>query len=216
MPHIPLTHTSTLPSLVSAPPTRRTLPLPKHWFEPAKVCMNSIIHAGMWDGDEIMSLSLAIIMCYTCMQNLACCVMTIWTWDRMYRDILFNLNKTDAKQLQRFALAFTTALCILMRISFQTGTYNYGMSFVCSQKRTQFSSVHFDLLTQEMLHLQYIAKGKFFFLRCTTLQQKNQRLQGIWTQDRAWARHWRLSLYQYTTATFNSLSEKNNGNWRRI
>jgi len=37
VPHIPLTHTSTLPSLRSAPPTRRILPLPKHCGRTANI-----------------------------------------------------------------------------------------------------------------------------------------------------------------------------------
>ena len=48
----------------------------------------------------------------------------------------------------------------------------------------------------------FSGRANSFFARCTTLQRKNQRLfSGIRTQDRAWARHWRLSLYQsYTYA----------------
>ena len=37
VPHIPLIHTSTLPSLGSAPPTRRILPLPEHWGRTANI-----------------------------------------------------------------------------------------------------------------------------------------------------------------------------------
>ena len=45
------------------------------------------------------------------------------------------------------------------------------------------------------------AKGKFLFLRHHPSTEKTKGFSGIRTQDRAWARHWRLSLYQYTTAT---------------
>ena len=37
VPHIPLTQTSTLPSLLVAPPTRRTLPVLEHWGDAANV-----------------------------------------------------------------------------------------------------------------------------------------------------------------------------------
>ena len=37
VPQIPLTHTSTLPSLLLAPPIRRILPLPEHWGDSANL-----------------------------------------------------------------------------------------------------------------------------------------------------------------------------------
>ena len=60
------------------------------------------------------------------------------------------------------------------------------------------------------------AKGKFLFLRRTTLQQKkNKGFSGIRAQGRAWARHWRLSLYQYTTATYRSNRLMWLQNWKK-
>ena len=45
VPHIPLTHTSTLPSLLPVPPTRRILPLLKHWGDAVNIHTEKLVGA---------------------------------------------------------------------------------------------------------------------------------------------------------------------------
>ena len=45
-------------------------------------------------------------------------------------------------------------------------------------------------------------RANSFFQGVPPFNRKTKGFSGIQTQDRAWARHWRLSLYQYTTATY--------------
>ena len=47
-------------------------------------------------------------------------------------------------------------------------------------------------------------RANSFFQGVPPFDRKTKGFSGIRTQDRAWARHWRLSLYQYTTATTTS------------
>jgi len=45
-------------------------------------------------------------------------------------------------------------------------------------------------------------RANSFFQGTPPFNRKTKGFSGIRTQDRAWARHWRLSPYQYTTATY--------------